>query len=96
MTVGQIPLGGAIVYGPEHYADTQVRASLNVRSAHCQGLRRRQHRTEHKGHTRYPRIGIKIPNPAGNRTRDAGLEGSDRTDHAKATDHLTCYTLNFF
>ena len=33
-------------------------------STHCQGLRRRQHRTEHKGHTPNPRIGIKSPHPS--------------------------------
>ena len=38
------------------------------------------------GHTPNPRIGIKIPDPAGNRTRAAGLEGRDSTDHAMATD----------
>ena len=31
---------------------------------------------------------IKIPNPAGNRTRAAGMEGRDSTDHATATDQL--------
>ena len=50
----------------------------------CQGLRRRQHRTEHKGHTPNPRIGIKIPDPARNRTPVAGLEGN-----ATSTDFLT-------
>ena len=49
MPMGLTPIGGAIVYGPEHYTDTQGRASLNVWSAQCQGLRRREHRTEHKG-----------------------------------------------
>ena len=29
---------------------------------------------------------IKISDPAGNRTRAAGLEGMDSTDHATATD----------
>ena len=69
--------GSNIVYGPEHETDTQGRASLNLWSAQCQGLRRRQHRTEHKGHTPNPRIGNKIPDTAGNRTRAAGLEGRD-------------------
>ena len=32
---------------------------------------------------------IKIPDPAGNRTRPAGLEGRDSTDHATATDKIT-------
>ena len=35
-----------------------------------------------------PRIGIKILNPAGNRTQAAGLEGWDSTNHATETD---CY-----
>ena len=32
------------------------------------------------------RTEIKIPDPAANRTRTAGLEGRDSTDHATATD----------
>ena len=39
-----------------------------------------------KGHTPNPRTEIKIPDPAGNRTRAAGLEGRDSTNHATATD----------
>ena len=39
-----------------------------------------------KGHTPNPRIEIKIPDPAGNRTWAAGLEGRDSTDHATAMD----------
>ena len=35
---------------------------------------------------------IKIPDPAGNRTRAAGLEGRDSTDHATATDSLILVT----
>ena len=35
-----------------------------------------------------PRTEIKLPVPAGNRTRAAGLEGRDSTDHAMATDIL--------
>ena len=60
----------------------------------CQGLRRRQHRTEHKGHTPNSRTEIKIPDPAGNRTWAAGLEGRDSTDHATATDKLLLTLLN--
>ena len=55
-------------------------------STQCQGLRRRQHRTEHKEHTPNPRTEIKIPDPAGNRTRTAWLEGSESTDHVTATE----------
>ena len=40
-----------------------------------------------KGHTPNPRTDIKIPDPAGNRTRDAGLEGRDSTEHATVTDY---------
>ena len=39
-----------------------------------------------KGDTPNPRIGIKIPDPAGNRTRATGLEGRDSTEHATTTD----------
>ena len=35
-----------------------------------------------KGHTPNPRISIKIPDPARNRTRAAGLEDRDSTDYA--------------
>ena len=45
--VGQMPVGGATVFGPKHWTDTQGRASLHVWSAQCQGLRR-QHGTEHR------------------------------------------------
>ena len=45
-----------------------------------------------KGYTPNPRAEIKIPDPAGNRTRAVGLEGRDSTDHATATDvYNTCY-----
>ena len=39
-----------------------------------------------KGYTPNPRTEIKIPEPAGNRTQAAELEGRDSTDHATATD----------
>ena len=42
-----------------------------------------------KGHTPSPRIGIKIPDLAENRTRAVGLEGRDTTEHTTATD-ATC------
>ena len=44
--------------------------------------------TQDRTHTPNPRIGIKIPDPAGNVTWAAGLEGRDSTDHATATDYL--------
>ena len=82
--LGLTPCG---TYNPNaRDSDAQGRASLNMWSAQCQGLRRRQHRTEHNGHMPKPRIGIKIPDPAGNRTQAAGLEGRDSTDHATATN----------
>ena len=43
-----------------------------------------------KGHTPNPRKEIKIPDPAGNRTRAVGLEDRDSTDHATAT-YIICY-----
>ena len=46
-----------------------------------------------KGHTPNPSTEIKIPDPAGNRTRAPGLEGRDSTDHATATDSKT-HTVN--
>ena len=47
-----------------------------------------------KGHTPNPRTKIKIPDPAGNRTRAAVLEGRDSTDHATATDKLVDNKIN--
>ena len=45
------------------------------------------HKTEHRqGHTPSPRIEIRIPDSAGNRTRAAGLESRDSTDHATPKD----------
>ena len=70
---------------------TQGLASLNKWSAQCQGLRRRQHSTEYKGHTPSPRIEIKIPDPPGielGPPRRARLEGRDSTDYATLTDCL--------
>ena len=87
MPVGQMPVGGATVSGPEHYTDTQGWASLNVWSAQCQGLHKdNTGQNTDKEHTPNPRIEIKIPDPAGNRTRAATLEGRDSTDHATVTD----------
>ena len=83
-----MPVGGAIAMdrNTRQIGPIQGRAALNVWSAHCQGLRRRQHRTEHKGHTPNPRIGIKIPDPAGNLNLADGMEGRDSTGHATATN----------
>ena len=44
-----------------------------------------QDRTQ-RTHTPNPRTEIEIPDPAGNRTQAAGLEGRDSTNHATATD----------
>ena len=56
--------GGATGCETEHY------------TAQYQGLRKRQHRTEHRP-TPSPRIEIKIPGTSGNRTSAAGLEDRD-------------------
>ena len=78
MTVGLMPVGGATVSGPEHYTDTQGRASLNVWSAQCQVLRRREHRQKDT----HPIPGQKLKSLA-----PPGIEpGRDPTDHATATD----------
>ena len=42
-----------------------------------------------------PRIGVEIPDPAGNRTRASGLEGRDSTDHATATDYQCLFSSTF-
>ena len=41
-----------------------------------------------KGQTPNSRTEIKIPYPAGNRTRASGLKGRDSANHATATDSL--------
>ena len=45
-----------------------------------------------KGLSPSPRLEIKIPDFAGNRTQAAGLEGRDSTDHAKndVLDSIYC------
>ena len=87
MPARQLPVGGATDCEHEHQTDTQRRISLNVWLAQCQGLRQRQHRTEHKRHSPIARIEFEIPDLAGNLTRAAGLEGRDSTDHATATHY---------
>ena len=47
-----------------------------------------------KEHTPNPTTEIKIPDPAGNRTLAAGLEGRDSTDHATARGCLQSWLLN--
>ena len=85
---------GATGYGTEHQRDTQGRASVNVWSVQCQGLcRRNTGQNTDNGHTPNPRIEIKIPDPAGNRTRVAGFEGRDSIDHATSTDIPTTLHL---
>ena len=44
-----------------------------------------------RGHTLNHRTEIKIPDPAGNRTRAAGLEGRDSTDHATAVEEAQAF-----
>ena len=89
MPVVQMPIGGAIVYGPEHKTDTQGIPEYVVNT--MSGPPPETAQAEHKGHTPNSRIGIKIPDPAGNQTRTAGLEGRDSTDHATATDDSQLY-----
>ena len=50
---------------------------------------------DNKGHTPTPSTEIKIPDPAGNRTRATGLEGRDSIDHATATDSIGFQNINF-
>ena len=83
-----MPVGGAIVYGPEQETDTQGRASLNGQHNVRASAGDTTGQNTDKGHTSNPRIGIKIPDPAGNRTRVAGWEGRDSTDHATPTDSI--------
>ena len=66
-----MPVGGATVSGPEHWTDTQGRASECVIST-MSGPPPKTTQDRHKGHTPNPRTEIKIPDPAGNRTRAAG------------------------
>ena len=49
-----------------------------------------------KEHAPNTRTEIKSPDPAGNRTRAAGLESRDSTNHATATDEKRKYTLKYF
>ena len=53
-----------------------------------------QNRTQRS--TPIPRIEIKIPDPAENWTRAAGLEGRDSTDHDTAMDQLNVTQINYF
>ena len=49
-----------------------------------------------KGHTPSPRIEITISDPARNRSRFTGLEGSDSTDRATARDQVLSYVKYWF
>ena len=53
-------------------------------------------RTQIKDTHPNPRTEINIPDPAGNRTWVAGLEGRDSTDHATATDGLLVSEILIF
>ena len=46
-------------------------------------------------HTPNPRTEIKIPDHTVNRTRAAGLEGRDSTDHAMAMDYNPASSLKY-
>ena len=74
-----MPVGGAIVYGPEHYTDTQGRASLNVWASAGDSTGQ----NTDKGHTPNPGIGIKIPDPLRelNAGRRVGRHGLYRPRH---------------
>ena len=78
MPVSQIPVGGA------QAKDQNTRAG-RMWSAGYQDLHQS---TQDKWQTLSPRIEIKTPDPAGNRTRVARLEESDSTDQATVIDHV--------
>ena len=80
----QIPVGKMPV-------EEQQTMDQNTREVH----RQRQHRTEQKDNTPSPRIKIKIPNSAWNRTRAAGLEGRASTNHTTGTDYNVLYVKIF-
>ena len=84
--MGQTLVRGARLYEPEYWIESQAPASLNFWSAECQGLRQRQHKTEHKGHTHSSRIEIKISDPAGKLSQAAW----NSTDHAAVATHYLC------
>ena len=83
-----------VTYNPNARGSDACRGSNSLWTTTMAGLRRRQYRTEHKGHTPNPRREIKIPDPAGNRTRAADLEDRDSTDHAMAMDSYNSLTQN--
>ena len=67
---------------------------MNVWSAQCQGSTEdNTGQNTDKGHTPNHRTEIKIPDPSGNRTRAAGLEARDCTDHATTTDFNSNYRI---
>ena len=68
-----------------------VRASVEDNT----GQNRGKAHTHTHTHTPNPRTEIKIPDPAGNRTRAAGLEVRDSTDHTMATDKLNPRNINY-
>ena len=95
MPVGQMPVGRATVFGPEHYIYTRAGLPeyvVSTMSGPPAGYNIGQNID--KGHAPNPRTEIKIPDPAGNRTQAAGLEDRDSTDHATAMDESN--SLRYF
>ena len=90
MPVVKMPLGGATNCGPQHLTNTQGCAFLHVWSTQCQAHRQKTQDRIQRTHTS-PRTEIKIFHPAGKRTRAAGLEGRNSTDHA--TGRLTLMSI---
>ena len=96
MPVGQMPLGEQLSMehntrqthkgGPPWMCSQHVRASAGDNAG----------QNTDKAHTPNPRLGIKIPDPAGNWTRATGLEGMDSTDHATAMDSRCLLCTNFY
>ena len=60
-----------------------------------QGLRKRQHRIEHKEHIPNLRIDNKFPDSAENRTWASELEGRGSTDYSTATNDVIILMQNF-
>ena len=78
MPVGQMPVGGATVSGPRQRhkgGRTWMCGQYNVRAS----AEDNTGQNTDKGHAPNPRREIKIPDPAKNRIRNAGLEGGDST-----------------
>ena len=86
---------GSTDFGPEHRFTRaglpEISGQQNVKVT----ARENTGQNTKDTHTPSTRNEIIFPDPAGNRTRSAGLEGSDPTNHATATD-FNSYWRNFF